>query len=160
MKDIQQLIKKNSQEGRYESVLPKTFTDAVIDKESGKTLPDILSGFNMYFLTYLGGIQITRNQVPLSIRKKGLWITYVLFDSTMITEYYTGDAVDDVSWGLDSNWKEGLTSDIWKNYRGLTTERPTLRIDDDGYPFYDRELKKYILWDGTDWTNLDGTPLS
>jgi len=29
MKDIQQLIKKNSQEGRYEDIFPKTFTDAV-----------------------------------------------------------------------------------------------------------------------------------
>ena len=37
MKDIQQLIKKNSQEGRYEDIFPKTFTDAVKDKESGKS---------------------------------------------------------------------------------------------------------------------------
>ena len=29
MKDIQQLIKKNSQEGRYEDIFPKTFIDAV-----------------------------------------------------------------------------------------------------------------------------------
>ena len=29
MKDIQQLIKKNSQDGKYEDILPKTFTDAV-----------------------------------------------------------------------------------------------------------------------------------
>ena len=28
MKDIQQLIKKNSQDGRYEDVLPKTSIDA------------------------------------------------------------------------------------------------------------------------------------
>ena len=29
MKDIQQLIKKNSQDGRYEDIFPKTFIDAV-----------------------------------------------------------------------------------------------------------------------------------
>lgn len=34
MKDIQQLIKKNSQEGRYEDIFPKTFIDAVKDRES------------------------------------------------------------------------------------------------------------------------------
>ena len=28
MKDIQQLIKKNSQDGRYEDIFPKTFIDA------------------------------------------------------------------------------------------------------------------------------------
>lgn len=32
MKDIQQLIKKNSQEGRYEDIFPKTFIDAVSNK--------------------------------------------------------------------------------------------------------------------------------
>lgn len=36
MKDIQQLIKKNSQEGRYEDIFPKTFIDAVEDRESGE----------------------------------------------------------------------------------------------------------------------------
>ena len=35
MKDTQQLIKNNSQEGRCEDVLPKTFIDAVEDIESG-----------------------------------------------------------------------------------------------------------------------------
>lgn len=34
MKDIQQLIKKNSQDGRYEDIFHKTFTDAVEDRES------------------------------------------------------------------------------------------------------------------------------
>ena len=29
MKDIQQLIKKNSREGRYEDIFTKTFIDAV-----------------------------------------------------------------------------------------------------------------------------------
>ena len=36
MKDIQQLIKKNSQEGRHEGIFHKTFTDAVEDIESGE----------------------------------------------------------------------------------------------------------------------------
>lgn len=160
MKDIQQLIKKNSQEGRYEDIFPKTFIDAIQDKQSGMLLTDILSGFNMYFLSYLEGIQLTRNQVPTTLRKKGLWITYILFDGTMVTEYYIGDSIDDTSWGLDSNWEQGLTSTIWKNYRGLTSERPILKVDDDGYPFYDRVLKKYIVWDGTEWVNFDGTPLN
>lgn len=38
MKDIQQLIKKNSHGGRYEDIFPKTFIDAVEDRESGNTL--------------------------------------------------------------------------------------------------------------------------
>ena len=47
MKDIQQLIKKNNQEGRYNDIFPKTYTDAVEDRGSGMLLTDILAGFNI-----------------------------------------------------------------------------------------------------------------
>lgn len=110
MKDIQQLIKKNSQEGRYENIFPKTFIDAVKDKESGKSLTDILSSFNMYFLSYNGSREQTRLQVPMSIRKTGLWITYVLYDKTVVTEWYAGEAIDDDSWKNLSNWRDGTNS--------------------------------------------------
>ena len=115
MKDIQQLIKKNSQEGRYEDIFPKTFIDAVIDKGSQESLTDILSGFNMYFLSYNGSKELTRLQVPMSIRKMGLWITYVLFDKTVVTEWYADELIDDTNWGIDSNWRVGsnmLVGDI------------------------------------------------
>lgn len=115
MKDIQQLIKKNSQEGRYEDIFPKTFIDAVIDKGSQESLTDILSGFNMYFLSYNRSKESTRLQVPMSIRKMGLWITYVLFDKTVVTEWYADELIDDTNWGIDSNWRVGsnmLVGDI------------------------------------------------
>lgn len=115
MKDIQQLIKKNSHGGRYEDIFPKTFIDAVEDRESGNTLTEILSGFNMYFLSYNGSRELTRLQVPLSLRKTGLWITYVLYDKTVVTEWYAGEAIDDDSWKNLSNWRIGtnmLVGDI------------------------------------------------
>lgn len=115
MKDIQQLIKKNSQEGRYEDIFPKTFIDAVEDRESGNNLTEILSGFNMYFLSYNGSREQTRLQVPMSIRKTGLWITYVLYDKTVVTEWYAGEAIDDDSWKSSDNWRVGtnmLVGDI------------------------------------------------
>ena len=105
MKDIQQLIKKNSQEGRYEDIFPKTFIDAVIDRESGTTLTDILSNFNMYFLSYNGSKALTRCKIPTILRKEGLWITYVLYDHTVVTEWYNSNQIDDNSWGMDSNWR-------------------------------------------------------
>lgn len=115
MKDIQQLIKKNSPEGRYEDIFPKTFIDAVLDKESGATLTDILAMFNMLFLSYNGSRSQTRLEVPISLRKTGIWITYVLYDKTVITEWYAGEAIDDNSWGDSSNWRVGsnmLVGDI------------------------------------------------
>ena len=140
MKDIQQLIKKNSQEGRYEDIFPKTFIDAVEDRESGNNLTEILSGFNMYFLSYNGSREQTRLQVPMSIRKTGLWITYVLYDKTVVTEWYAGEAIDDITWQNSVNWKTELVTDVWMNYRGYTNERPSLTLVDNGYPFYDKTL--------------------
>lgn len=43
--------------------------------------------------------------------------------------------------------------------RGTTVERPLLTALDDGYLYYDRDIMKIILWNGTAWTNLDGTTL-
>jgi len=37
-----------------------------------------------------------------------------------------------------------------------TAERPTVY---EGAVIYDKTLKKCILYNGTDWVNLDGTPL-
>lgn len=43
--------------------------------------------------------------------------------------------------------------------RGTTLERPTLLSTDDGFTYYDRDLLKLILWNGTAWVNVDGTTL-
>lgn len=104
MKDIQQLIKKNNQEGRYNDIFPKTFLDAVRDRQSGMLLSDILAGFNMYFLPYVGSKKDTRLQVPEFLRRKGLIITYVTYDNTIITERYKQEAIDDITWGDDNSW--------------------------------------------------------
>ena len=104
-----QLIKKSNQ-GGYKNVFPKSYLDNIIDKESGRTLSDILSGFNMYFLSYTGSRSQTRLQVPEVLRKKGLWITYVLFDNTVITEWYNSSSIDDTAWQDNSNWRDGSNS--------------------------------------------------
>ena len=99
-----QLVKKNPAEG-YQNVFPKTFIDAIKDKESGVSLQEILQGFNMYFLSYNGSRALTRCKVPSILRKEGLWITYVLYDHTVVTEWYNSDQIDDNSWSMDSNWR-------------------------------------------------------
>lgn len=55
-----QLIKKNKTSGGYDNVFPKTFIDAIKDSKTGQTLCDILNGFNMYFLSYVGSREQTR----------------------------------------------------------------------------------------------------
>lgn len=44
--------------------------------------------------------------------------------------------------------------------KGELQERPTLTSSDIGFQYYDTTLKKYIVWNGTEWTNMDGTTLS
>lgn len=43
--------------------------------------------------------------------------------------------------------------------RGTTISRPVLKGNDVGYQYYDTSLKKFIVWNGTEWTNMDGTTL-
>lgn len=44
-------------------------------------------------------------------------------------------------------------------HRGKTEERPTPDSTDEGFEYYDSTLKKKILWNGTEWVNLDGSSL-
>ena len=98
-----QLVKRDYSEG-YRKVFPKTFIDAIKDRDSGMSLAEILQSFNMYFLSYNGNKALTRCSVPHSLRKEGLWITYVLYDHTVITEWYNSDNIDDESFGSEDNW--------------------------------------------------------
>ena len=110
----EQLIKKNKA-GEYSNIMPKSWIEAIKDKNTGQTLVEILQGFNMYFLSYNGNTSSTRCLVPMILRKKGLWITYVKYDGNVYTEWYAASDVDDKSWGDSSNWRIGnntLVGDI------------------------------------------------
>lgn len=110
----QQLVKKKLT-GGYENVMPKSWIEAIKDKNTGQTLVEILQGFNMYFLPYNGNTSSTRCLVPTILRKKGLWITYVKYDGNVYTEWYAANEIDDKSWGDSSNWRIGnntLVGDI------------------------------------------------
>lgn len=49
--------------------------------------------------------------------------------------------------------------DTIKTRIGSTSERPSLKLNNAGFVYYDITLKKKILWNGTTWVNLDGTSL-
>lgn len=91
------------------------YLDTIYQREDMAPLTDILSGFNMYYLSYCGSRQLTRLQVPNHLRRDGLWITYKLYDDTIITEWYNSDLIDDDNFKLDKYWKDGtnhLVGDI------------------------------------------------
>ena len=159
-----QLIKKSNQ-GGYKDIFPKSYLDNIIDKESGMTLSDILSGFNMYFLSYTGSRSQTRLQVPGVLRKNGLWITYVLFDNTVVTEWYNSTSIDDTAWQDNSNWRDGsnsLVGDIsissngkWV-INGVETDIPARGPQGDRLQVRVNEEHTYIeySYDGINWENL------
>ena len=97
-------IKENSDK---KNIFPKNYTDNIRDKESNKTLTEILQGFNCYFLSYTGNVETTRLQVPKLLRKQGLWITYVDYENNTITEYYDNPSIEDSKFKDSSNWREG-----------------------------------------------------
>lgn len=113
MANIQQLVKRVPQ--GITNVSPITSIRAVKSAETGYTLDDILTGFNMLFLSYNVSAELTRLQVPLSFRREGLWVTYVTYDRTVVTEWYNSNDIDDDTWKSDANWRQGsnmLVGDI------------------------------------------------
>lgn len=42
---------------------------------------------------------------------------------------------------------------------GSTNQRPTLTSKNEGFEYYDTTLKKKIIWNGSEWVNLDNTNL-
>lgn len=115
MKDIQQLIKRDNQEGKYKDIFPQTYIEAISDKQTGVGLDQILNSFNMYFLSYQGNAQSTRLQVIDKLRRQGLWITYVTFDNKVIIEWYNSTDLSNTAWANSSNWMQGnnmLVGDI------------------------------------------------
>lgn len=113
MANIQQLVKRVPQ--GVTNVSPITAVRAVKSEETGYTLDEILANFNMLFLSYNVSAELTRLQVPNSFRREGLWITYVTYDKTVVTEWYNSNDIDDDTWKSDANWRLGsnmLVGDI------------------------------------------------
>lgn len=91
------------------------YIDEIKDRNTGTQLKDILNSFNNYFCSYAGSVEETRKQVPMYIRKEGLYITYVDYEHKVHTEYYLSNEVDNINWINDNNWAEGnnnLVGDI------------------------------------------------
>lgn len=102
---VEQLIKKNCKTGEVQEVNPITSFEAVKDSETGKTLRDILINGNHIYVPFTSNSKaITRSQVPMNYRRRGLWITYVSCQGKVTTEWYNSDEFDDVSWGSNNNW--------------------------------------------------------
>lgn len=129
MKEIQQLTKKENQTGNYQDIFPKTFLDAVVNRETGVSLDEILTGFNMYFLTYLSKIQISRDNQQ----------TWQDLSSEFVNNLYIKGYVATVS-DLPSSAVQGDIYGVGPTYDPSDTEQTN--------PIYQLYVK-----DSTGWVN-------
>lgn len=104
MKEIQQLIKKDGQEGKYGSIFPITYTSSVKDRETSETLEEILTRYNFIYLPWQGSNSSTRLLLPSKFRKKNLWVGFVNGAGDNITQFYNNHHIDDENWSSDENW--------------------------------------------------------
>lgn len=109
MNDIQQLV-KTPPVNRYGNIFPKTYLDTIKDRETNTSLIDILSYFNMYYLPYVGSQENTRLQIISKFRRTGLWVTYIKYDGTIISEWYASEDMSDDAWKNDKNWRLATNS--------------------------------------------------
>lgn len=109
----EQLIKKNCSTGEYSDIYPVTTLESVIDSLTGKNLREILDQYNHIYLPFKNNSKsCTRKQVPMQLRRKGLWITYISCKGNVITEYYNSTDYSNRAWENSCNWVKYLDDSI------------------------------------------------
>lgn len=63
-----------------------------------------------------------------------------------------------MSWFDGTKWIDamGYTS---KKHSGTTSERPSLTSEDEGFPYYDKTLHKWLFYGASGWETFDGSSL-
>lgn len=109
----EQLIQKNCTTGEYEDIYPITDLSSIKDLSTGKTLDELLEQFNHIYLPFKNNSKtLTRQQVPVNMRRRGLWITYISCKGSTITEWYNSDDFSNKAWGDNKNWVPYLNTEL------------------------------------------------
>ena len=103
MAENKQLIREDIESG-YRNIYPLSYTETVKDKKTGKSLEEILVGFNFLYLPYKYNKALTRLQIDERYRRKGLWVQYITDLGSIVVEYYNNEDTSDVKWKDDRYW--------------------------------------------------------
>lgn len=109
----------------------KVYIYSKVENESGTFIIAFSRGVGLWCYNKVG--QIISNQRPYTIEK--------ISEEIDVTAY-----------------KEDAFN-LYDYTKGSTQQRPLLTSTDEGCEYYDSTLKKKILWNGTEWTNMDGSSL-
>lgn len=104
----------------FKDVFPINIIQNIKDGDTGKTLQSILKSFNSIFIEYKNNVEDTRNSIDESIRRKGLWVTYLpTGEQDYVTEVYIGNEESILNnWADNSNWKKILNVDYNSTVEG------------------------------------------
>lgn len=152
--DNEQLYKRQNE--NYKEVYPNTLLSSILDKESGKSLKDIINAYNHLYVPFVNNIYETLTAIPVCIRRKGLWVTWGIEDEINTYQFNlsTAEAADDSVWGNIESWTKILD----KN-NGTTEDRPTINLYI-GQEYFDTTINKPIWYKGNnEWVDATGTPV-
>ena len=144
------------QNGKYKEVYPNALLSSILDKESGKSLKDIISAYNHLYVPFVNNIYETLTAISVCIRRKGLWVTWEIENeiNTYQFDLSTAEAADDSVWGNIESWTKILD----KN-NGTTEDRPTINLYI-GQEYFDTTINKPIWYKGNnEWVDAAGTPV-
>lgn len=108
---MSQMFQHDCVSGHHKPVYPDTTIDRVVDS-AGKPLSKILSEVNHIYVPYVNNSRRdTRLQVPVAMRRRGLWITYETKQG-LVTEIYASSLTDIASWTDPKNWVSYLNERV------------------------------------------------
>ena len=96
-----------------------------------------------YNLTYIRGVT----------RPQALPTNVPFFDESINKNIWCKVINNKIAWVDSSEYDVDLLK------IGDSANRPILNNSHTGFQYYDTTLKKYIVWNGTEWTNMDGSSL-
>lgn len=108
---MSQMFQHDCVSGEHKPVFPDTTIDRVVDN-AGKPLSKILSEVNHIWVPFVNNSRRdTRLQVPVSMRRRGLWVTYET-NMGLVTEIYKSTLTDVTSWTDPRNWVSYINENL------------------------------------------------
>lgn len=96
---MNQLLNKQN-----DKIFPITHFTQVFDTETNRSLQDVITQVNSYFIPFYKNSEETRASIPMYLRRKGLQITYLDQKNKVQTEIYNSNKYEDEFFIQDKRW--------------------------------------------------------
>lgn len=87
-----------------DKIFPITHFTQVFDTETNRSLQDVITQVNSYFIPFYKNSEETRASIPRYLRRKGLQITYLDQKNKVQTEIYNSNKYEDEFFIQDKRW--------------------------------------------------------